>query len=132
MMVQTATALAAGELSDKIGNLQSEKDQLKVSLYCSNIFPFKTTVVVTNLLNIGSTFQESLTRQTTDYSRLLKMSEDLTDQLEEKQLANIELEKNLQTARYDYAQLKNDVQVILEQRLQDSQQNAKTLKGVSS
>ena len=65
------------------------------------------------------------------------MSEDLTDQLEEKQLANIELEKNLQTARYDYAQLKNDVavlvqdKVILEQRLQDSQQNAKTLKGVS-
>ena len=65
------------------------------------------------------------------------MSEDLTDQLEEKQLANIELEKNLQTARYDYAQLKNDVavlvqdKVILEQRLQDSQQNAKTLKAVS-
>ena len=79
-----------------------------------------------------------MTRQTTDYSRLLKMSEDLTDQLEEKQLANIELEKNLQTARYDYAQLKNDVavlvqdKVILEQRLQDSQQNAKTLKAVSS
>ena len=65
------------------------------------------------------------------------MSEDLTDQLEEKQLANIELEKSLQTARYDYAQLKNDVavlvqdKVILEQRLQDSQQNAKTLKAVS-
>ena len=65
------------------------------------------------------------------------MSEDLTDQLEEKQLANIELEKNLQTARYDYAQLKNDVavlvqdKVILEQRLQDSQQNVKTLKAVS-
>ena len=89
------------------------------------------------VLDMWSTFQESLTRQTTDYSRLLKMSEDLTDQLEEKQLANIELEKNLQTARYDYAQLKNDVavlvqdKVILEQRLQDSQQNAKTLKAVS-
>ena len=65
----------------------------------------------------------SLSRTTSDYSKVLKMSEDLTAQLEEKQLANIELEKNLNTARYDFAQLKNDVailvqdKVILEQRV---------------
>ena len=78
----------------------------------------------------------SLSRTTSDYSKVLKMSEDLTAQLEEKQLANIELEKNLNTARYDFAQLKNDVailvqdKVILEQRLHKSQEVAKTLTAV--
>ena len=78
----------------------------------------------------------SLSRTTSDYSKVLKMSEDLTAQLEEKQLANIELEKNLNTARYDFAQLKNDVailvqdKVILEQRLHKSQEAAKTLTAV--
>ena len=82
-------------------------------------------------------FQMSLNRTTTDYSKLLKMSEELTEQLEEKQLANIELEKNLQTARYDFAQLKNDVailvqdKVVLEQRLHKSHESIKTLTSVS-
>ena len=31
MLVQTTTALAAGQLSDKIGDLQSEKEELKVN-----------------------------------------------------------------------------------------------------
>ena len=91
-------------------------------LYCENT-PFQNR-------------QMSLSRTTSDYSKVLKMSEDLTAQLEEKQLANIELEKNLNTARYDFAQLKNDVatlvqdKVILEQRLHKSQEVAKTLTAV--
>ena len=78
----------------------------------------------------------SLSRTTSDYSKVLKMSEDLTAQLEEKQLANIELEKNLSTARYDFAQMKNDVatlvqdKVILEQRLHKSHEFAKKLIAV--
>jgi len=105
MMVQTSTALATGQLSDRIGDLQNEKEQLR----------------------------ESLTRTTTDYSKLLKLSEDLTEQLEFKTIANIELEKSLQTSRNDFTQLKSDVaalvqdKVLLEQRLHKSQDTVKAL-----
>ena len=71
-----------------------------------------------------------------DYSKLLKLSEDLTEQLEHKTLVNIELEKNLQSVKADFAQLKNDVavlvqdKVLMEQRLQRSLTVVKKLTAV--
>ena len=66
MVVQTTTALASGQFSEKMGSLEAEKTRLN----------------------------ESLNRTTYDYSRLLELSENLTEQLEEKSLSFIQLEKD--------------------------------------
>ena len=65
MVVQTTTALASGQFSEKMGSLEAEKTRLS----------------------------ESLTRTTHDYGRLLELSENLTEQLEEKSMSFIQLEK---------------------------------------
>ena len=65
MVVQTTTALASGQFSEKMGSLEAEKTRLN----------------------------ESLNRTTYDYSRLLELSENLTEQLEDKSLSFIQLEK---------------------------------------
>ena len=65
MVVQTTTALASGQFSEKMGSLEAEKTRLN----------------------------ESLNRTTHDYSRLLELSENLTEQLEDKSLSFIQLEK---------------------------------------
>ena len=66
MVVQTSTALASGQFSEKLGSLEAEKSRL----------------------------HESLNRTTHDYGRLLELSENLTEQLEDKSLSFIQLEKN--------------------------------------
>ena len=66
MVVQTTTALASGQFSEKLGSLEAEKSRL----------------------------HESLNRTTHDYGRLLELSENLTEQLEDKSLSFIQLEKN--------------------------------------
>ena len=66
MVVQTTTALASGQFSEKMGSLEAEKTRLN----------------------------ESLNRTTYDYSRLLELSENLTEQLEDKSLSFIQLEKD--------------------------------------
>ena len=66
MVVQTSTALASGQFSEKLGSLEAEKSRL----------------------------HESLNRTTHDYGRLLELSENLTQQLEDKSLSFIQLEKN--------------------------------------
>ena len=53
MVVQTTTALASGQFSEKLGSLEAEKSRL----------------------------HESLNRTTHDYGRLLELSESLTQQL---------------------------------------------------
>ena len=70
MVVQTTTALASGQFSEKMGSLEAEKSRL-----C-----------------------ESLNRTTHDYGRLLELSENLTQQLEDKSLSFIQLEKNHQVS----------------------------------
>ena len=65
MVVQTTTALASGQFSEKMGSLEAEKTRLN----------------------------ESLSRTTHDYSRLLELSENLTEQLEDKSLSFIQLDK---------------------------------------
>ena len=74
MVVQTTTALASGQFSEKMGSLEAEKSRL-----C-----------------------ESLNRTTHDYGRLLELSENLTQQLEDKSLSFIQLEKNHQVNNIFY------------------------------
>ena len=66
MVVQTTTALASGQFSEKMGSLEAEKSRLS----------------------------ESLNRTTHDYGRLLELSENLTEQLEQKSMSFIQLEKD--------------------------------------
>ena len=66
MVVKTTTALATGQLSDKIGCLNADKARLN----------------------------ESLNRTTHDYSRLLELSENLTDQLEAKSISFVQMEND--------------------------------------
>ena len=65
MVVQTATALASGQFSEKMGSLEAEKAHLK----------------------------DSLNRNTHDYGKLLELSENLTERLEDKSLSFIQLDK---------------------------------------
>ena len=72
MVVQTTTALASGQFSEKLGSLEAEKSRLSASL----------------------------NRRTHDYGRLLELSENLTQQLEDKSLSFIQLEKNYHVSTY--------------------------------
>ncbi len=66
MVVQTTTALASGQFTEKLGSLEAQKVKLN----------------------------DSLNRTNHDYSRLLELSENLTEQLEEKSISYIQLEKD--------------------------------------
>ena len=66
MVVQTTTALASGQFTEKLGSLEAQKVKLN----------------------------DSLNRTNHDYSRLLELSENLTEQLEEKSVSYIQLEKD--------------------------------------
>ena len=81
MVVQTTTALASGQFSEKMGSLEAEKSRL----------------------------HESLNRTTHDYGRLLELSENLTEQLEDKSLSFIQLEKDNQVRKIYYSKTLNKV-----------------------
>ena len=66
MVVQTTTALASGQFTEKLGSLEAQKVKLN----------------------------NSLNRTNHDYSRLLELSENLTEQLEDKSISYIQLEKD--------------------------------------
>ena len=66
MVVQTTTALASGQFTEKLGSLEAQKVKLN----------------------------NSLNRTNHDYSRLLELSENLTEQLEEKSISYIQLEQD--------------------------------------
>ena len=66
MVVQTTTALASGQFTEKLGSLEAQKVKLN----------------------------DSLNRTNHDYSRLLELSENLTEQLEEKSISYIQLEQD--------------------------------------
>ena len=66
MVVQTTTALASGQFTEKLGSLEAQKVKLN----------------------------DSLNRTNHDYSRLLELSENLTEQLEDKSISYIQLEKD--------------------------------------
>ena len=66
MVVQTTTALASGQFTEKLGSLEAQKIKLN----------------------------DSLNRTNHDYSRLLELSENLTEQLEDKSISYIQLEKD--------------------------------------
>ena len=66
MVVQTTTALASGQFTEKLGSLEAQKIKLN----------------------------DSLNRTNHDYSRLLELSENLTEQLEEKSISYIQLEQD--------------------------------------
>ena len=72
MVVQTTTALASGQFSEKMGSLEAEKSRLS----------------------------ESLNRTTHDYGRLLELSENLTEQLEQKSMSFIQLEKECHVCNF--------------------------------
>ena len=85
MVVQTTTALASGQFSEKMGSLEAEKSRL----------------------------HESLNRTTHDYGRLLELSENLTEQLEDKSLSFIQLEKDNQVRIMYYSKILNNYFVYL-------------------
>ena len=66
MVVQTTTALASGQFTERLGSLEAQKIKLN----------------------------DSLNRTNHDYSRLLELSENLTEQLEEKSISYIQLEQD--------------------------------------
>jgi len=106
MVVQTTTALASGQFSEKMGSLEAEKTRL----------------------------YESLNRTTHDYSRLLELSENLTEQLDDKSLSFIELEKDYRIRKSDLDQAKADLacviqdKLLLEERLQKNVECSKSLQ----